>query len=131
MSSVSDPPRTAPAGDPGRPTQLPPTTPEEPERSRPWRRLVLGCLIVLLCAAGASAKFFSGEVETLRSDLSINPSLHVGNSLAPAGFGGPQTLLLVGNDQRKHTTTTPVLPHANEMLLVRIDPGKPYISMMS
>ncbi len=53
------------------------------------------------------------------------------SSLAPAGFGAPQTMLLVGNDQRKHTTTTPVLPHSNEMLLVRFDPSKPYISMMS
>jgi LCP family protein required for cell wall assembly len=52
-------------------------------------------------------------------------------SLAPVGFGDPQTLLLIGNDQRNHTTTTPVLPHSNEMLLVRIDPGKPWISMMS
>jgi LCP family protein required for cell wall assembly len=51
--------------------------------------------------------------------------------LAPTAFGGTQTLLLVGNDQRKHTTTTPVLPHSNEMLLVRIDPSKPYVSMMS
>ncbi len=131
MAVVSDPPNTAPPTGPGRPPPPSGHPPLEPERARPWRRIVLGCLIVLLCAAGASAKFVSGEVETLRSDLSINPSLHVGNSLAPAAFGGPQTLLLVGNDQRKHTTTTPVLPHANEMLLVRIDPSKPYISMMS
>src|SRR5205807_5619109 len=27
--------------------------------------------------------------------------------------------------------TTPVLPHSNEMLLVRLDPSKPYISTMS
>jgi LCP family protein required for cell wall assembly len=134
VSTVSDrPDRTpaAPAGGAGLPPEPRPQEPLDPPRPRSWRRIVLGCLIVLLCAAGASAKFFSGELQTLRSDLSINPSLHVGNSLAPAGFGGAQTLLLVGNDQRKHTTTTPVLPHANEMLLVRLDPNKPYISMMS
>jgi len=51
--------------------------------------------------------------------------------LAKAGFGDPETILLVGNDQRAHTTTTPVLPHSNEMLLVRFDPREPYISMMS
>ncbi len=92
---------------------------------------MLGCLIVFLCAAGGSAVFALEELHTLRQDLSINPSLNTGGSLAPAGFGDPQTLLLVGNDQRKHTTTTPVLPHSNEMLLVRFDPSKPYISMMS
>jgi LCP family protein required for cell wall assembly len=95
-----------------------------------WR-VVLGCVIVLLCSGAGAAVFALGELRTLRDDLSINPSLNAGSSLAPAAFGAPQTLLLVGNDQRKHTTTAPVLPHSNEMLLVRFDPGKPYISMMS
>ena len=94
-------------------------------------RVLLGCLIVLACATGTSAVFWSGELNTLRDYLSINPSLKVGGALAPTGFGGAQTLLLVGNDQRKHTTTAPVLPHSNEMLLVRLDPSKPYISLMS
>ena len=94
--------------------------------------MLLGCLIVLACAAGTSAVFWSGELDTLKTYLSINPSLKVGaGTLAPTGFGGAQTVLLVGNDQRKHTTTSPVLPHSNEMLLVRLDPSKPYISMMS
>jgi LCP family protein required for cell wall assembly len=95
-----------------------------------WR-VLLGCVIVLACATGTSAVFWSGELNTLKDYLSINPSLKVGGVLAPTGFGGAQTLLLVGNDQRKHTTTAPVLPHSNEMLLVRLDPSKPYISMMS
>ncbi len=95
-----------------------------------WR-VVLGCLIVLLCSGGAAALFALREVHTLRQDLSINPELNTGASLAPAGFGDPQTFLLVGNDQRKRTTTVQVLPHDNENLLVRFDPGKPYVSMMS
>jgi LCP family protein required for cell wall assembly len=95
-----------------------------------WR-VLLGCLVVLVCATATSAVFWSGELNTLRDYLSINPALKVGHTLASAGFGDAQTLLLVGNDQRKHTTTTPVLPHSNEMLLVRLDPSKPYISMMS
>ncbi len=98
--------------------------------------MLLGLLVVLVCATITSAVFWSGELNTLRDYLSINPALkglEIGGrgGLAPAGFGDPQTLLLVGNDQRAHTTTTPVLPHSNEMLLVRLDPTKPYISMMS
>ncbi len=88
-------------------------------------------MIVLLCSGGAAALFALRELHTLRQDLSINPDLNTGSSLAPAGYGDPQTFLLVGNDQRKKTTTVPVLPHDNENLLVRFDPGKPYISMMS
>ena len=72
------------------------------------------------------------EVHTLRDALNQNKALNISQgSLANAGWGDPQTLLLVGNDQRTHTTTTPVLPHSNEMLLVRLDPSKPWISMMS
>ncbi|MFL5824812.1 MAG: LCP family protein [Solirubrobacteraceae bacterium] len=94
--------------------------------------MLLGCLIALLAAAGAAAVFTLEEVHTLRDALNQNAPLDLSaGSLASAGWGDPQTLLLVGNDQRKHTTTTAVLPHSNEMLLVRLDPNKPWISMMS
>jgi LCP family protein required for cell wall assembly len=54
--------------------------------------------------------------------------------LAPTSKGAPETLLLVGNDERPPPKDNPggaVLPHSNEMLLVRIDPSKPTISMLS
>jgi polyisoprenyl-teichoic acid--peptidoglycan teichoic acid transferase len=134
------PPRTDPDGDrtggdarpPAGPVPPPPRPPAEAPRRRIGWRLLAGCSVVLLAAAAASAVFVSGQIDNLRVALSQNPSLKLGSGvLAPAGFGGPQTLLLVGNDQRNHTTTAPVLPHSNEMLLVRIDPSKPWISMMS
>lgn len=56
------------------------------------------------------------------------------NTLAPTSQGAPETLLLVGNDERPPPRSNPtgaVEPHSNEMLLVRIDPGKPTISMLS
>ena len=94
--------------------------------------MLLGCAIVVLCGAGIGAAFVLGQLSALQDALGQNPSLLVGTGvLAPSGYGDPETLLLVGNDQRNHTTTAPVLPHSNEMLLVRIDPGRPYISMMS
>jgi LCP family protein required for cell wall assembly len=116
--------------------------PETPASSRPRRQriaapLILGCLVVLLCSAGASATFVLEQVHTLSKDLHANRALQIGpGSLAGAGWGDPQTLLLVGDDQRRLTGafkdySRAVLPHSNEMLLVRIDPSKPYISMMS
>ncbi len=83
---------------------------------------------------GAGATFVLGEVHTLRDALNLSSALSLpSNSLAPAGWGDPQTLLLVGDDQRALTQYyhVAVPPHANEMILVRIDPSKPYISMMS
>jgi LCP family protein required for cell wall assembly len=94
--------------------------------------MVLGCLVAVLAAAGAAAVFTLEEVHTLRDAINQNAPLQISaRTLANAGWGDPETLLLVGNDQRKKTTTTPVLPHSNEMLLVRLDPNKPWISMMS
>jgi LCP family protein required for cell wall assembly len=96
--------------------------------------MLLGCVIVLLCSAGATAVAVLEEVHTLSQALSQNGSLTVsGGSLAAAAWGAPQTLLLVGDDQRSLTQYYHrAVPHlANEMLLVRLDPSKPYISMMS
>jgi polyisoprenyl-teichoic acid--peptidoglycan teichoic acid transferase len=94
--------------------------------------MVLGCLLAVALSAAATVVLIKGEIRTLTDALRINHPVTVAPGvLASAGYGEAQTLLLVGNDQRNHTTTTPVLPHSNEMLLVRIDPSKPYISMMS
>lgn len=109
----------------------------EPRRPRAALPLILGCFVVLLCAAGATATFVLEQVHTLRDALRQNHALTLpSGSLAGAGWGDPQTLLLVGDDQRSLTGafkyySHAVLPHSNEMLLVRIDPNKPYISMMS
>jgi LCP family protein required for cell wall assembly len=93
---------------------------------------VAGCLLVVALTAATTVVFIKGEIKTLASDLASNKAIKVSpRSLSPVGFGDPQTILLIGNDQRNHTTTTPVLPHSNEMLLVRIDPSEPWISMMS
>ena len=131
------PPSAPPSPPPGvPPTGEPPDAPQ-PSRGPTGRRLLLGCLVALAFAAAGSAVVLSGEVSTLKKDLSINPSLNVGkNQLASAGFGDPQTLLLVGDDRRALTGDFKyyrhaVLPHSNEMLLVRLDPNKPWISMMS
>jgi LCP family protein required for cell wall assembly len=100
-------------------------------------RLLLGAVLVLALSGGAGAVLASGEIDTLRHDLDINPPLAIApGTLASANYGAPQTLLLVGDDQRSLTGafkyySRAVLPHSNEMLLVRFDPSKPWISMMS
>ncbi len=98
-----------------------------------WRAL-LGCVIVLLAAAGASAVAVLEQVHTFVQDISVNKPLKVDSKvLAASSFGRPETLLMVGDDTRsvfKHYNA--YVPNlANEMLLVRIDPSKPWISMLS
>jgi LCP family protein required for cell wall assembly len=104
-----------------------------PRRRYVWRA-VLGCLIVLVASAGAAAVAVLEEVHTIVQDISVNKPLKVSSRvLARSDFGQPETLLMVGDDTRKgfkyYKGYVPDL--ANEMLLVRIDPSKPWISMMS
>jgi LCP family protein required for cell wall assembly len=122
-------PPNSPQWPPGR---LPSEPPPDPKRRRFLWRVLAGCLVVVAFSAAVTVMFVKSEIGTLATDLSFHKAIAVSpHSLAPAGFGDPETILLIGNDQRKHTTTEPVLPHSNEMLLVRIDPSKPWISMMS
>ena len=122
----------APSGLP--PVGPPPAPPQAPPRRPGWKRILLGAVVVLLCAGGGSAVFVLEQVRNLRDALRQNGILNVSTgTLAAAGAGDPQTLLLVGDDTRKgfkyYRGFVPDL--ANEMLLVRIDPSRPYISMMS
>jgi polyisoprenyl-teichoic acid--peptidoglycan teichoic acid transferase len=132
MSATAAPPSTPTPPHLGPPVRAPADPPPAPgRRPRIWR-LLLGCVLVVGLSAGATVVLIKGEIKTIAKDLRFHKAIKLpSGTLAPAGFGDTQTILLVGNDQRKHTTTTPVLPHSNEMLLVRIDPNKPYISMMS
>jgi LCP family protein required for cell wall assembly len=108
-----------------------------PPRQRWWlaKRVLLGGLGVVLVSAAATVALalneVGGVVEALRESKRVKLAPNV---LAPTSRGGPETLLLVGNDQRPAPKSNPfakVLPHSNEMLLVRIDPSKPTISMLS
>jgi LCP family protein required for cell wall assembly len=94
-------------------------------------RMLLAALALALVAGGATAAVALNEVEKLVEAVGHKHVAVAPKVLAPTYEGGPETLLLVGNDERRRTTTSPVLPHSNEMLLVRIDPSKPTISMLS
>jgi LCP family protein required for cell wall assembly len=96
--------------------------------------LLAGLGVVLLSGvttAVLAVSEVSKVVEALRQSKRVKLKPNV---LAPTSRGAPQTLLLVGNDERpapKYNPFGKVLPHSNEMLLVRIDPSKPTISMLS
>jgi LCP family protein required for cell wall assembly len=97
-----------------------------------WRVLAAGVGIVLLVGA-ATATLARNEVNKVVAALRQNKAVTVAANVLPAApSGSPETLLLVGNDERAPTKADPeVVPHSNEMLLVRIDPSKPTIAMLS
>jgi polyisoprenyl-teichoic acid--peptidoglycan teichoic acid transferase len=134
VSTVTPPPPPPPplqATAPGSP-------PPEPPR-HPWwlaTRFLLGAAGVVLLSAAASVVLARNEVSKVVAALNQNKPVKVAaNVLPPAPSGAPETLLLVGNDERpppkNNPAAGPVYPHSNEMLFVRIDPSKPTIAMLS
>jgi LCP family protein required for cell wall assembly len=125
---TSPPPGAGPPADPIRP---------EPPHRRWWltKRVLLGGLGVVLLSAGATAVLALNELDKVVEALGQNRAVKLAPKvLAPTSRGAPETLLLVGDDRRPPPRSNPsgiVLPHSNEMLLVRIDPSKPTISMLS
>lgn len=109
-----------------------PSPPGEPFRV--WRAALAGLAIVIL-TAGTVATAGLLEVDSLASALRGNKAVHLARGvLASARPGDPQTLLLVGDDRRPAPKGRPngfVVPHSNEMLLVRLDPSRPTIATLS
>ena len=99
------------------------------------KRILPAAVGIFLLAGGASYVVARNEVGKVVEALGQTKAVKVAPKvLAPTSKGAPQTLLLVGNDERPPPKSNPfgsVLPHSNEMLLVRIDPSKPTISMLS
>jgi LCP family protein required for cell wall assembly len=111
--------------------------PPEPPRRAWWmaRRFLLAALGVVVLVGAATYVLVRGEIGDVLSALGQHKPVKLAKTvLPPATRGAPETLLLVGNDERPPPKDNPsgaVLPHSNEMLLVRIDPSKPTISMLS
>jgi LCP family protein required for cell wall assembly len=99
------------------------------------KRVLLAGVAIVALTGGATYAIARDEVSAVVRALEHNKPVEVSPKvLAPTGKGEPETLLLIGNDERPPPKDNPsgaVLPHSNEMLLVRIDPSKPTISMLS
>jgi LCP family protein required for cell wall assembly len=99
------------------------------------KRFLLAAIGVILLSGGATAVIALNEVGKVVEALGQNKAVKLApKTLASTTAGAPETLLLVGDDRRPPPKSNPggfVVPHSNEMLLVRIDPSKPTISMLS
>ncbi len=135
MSLLKDRPSKPPAPVGPHPVEPPSPLGPRPRRRLTGWRLLLGCVIVMLASAGAAVVFAVEQVHTFVQDISVNKSLQVSSKvLVSSNYGRPETILFVGNDTRsvfKNYTGGYVPNLANEMILVRFDPSKPWISMIS
>src|SRR5581483_12076439 len=85
-----------------------------PGRRRPKLRLLwrmaLGCVVVIAAVAATLATGALLEVKTFTDYLKQSPQLKLGNLLAKADPGKPQTLLLIGSDKRAKTAVDASTP---------------------
>jgi polyisoprenyl-teichoic acid--peptidoglycan teichoic acid transferase len=94
--------------------------------------MLVGCLLVIVASAATVATGALLEVKAFTDALKQSPQLKLGNELAQANAGGPQTLLLIGSDKRaKGAIDASSPPHSDTMLLVRLDPNQPDTTMLS
>jgi LCP family protein required for cell wall assembly len=97
-----------------------------------WWRTLLGCAIVVAATAATVTTGLLLEVKSLVDALKLSPQLKLGDELATANAGGPQTILLIGSDKRATgavDASSP--PHSDTLLLIRLDPGQPDTTMLS
>ena len=97
---------------------------EKPPGNGLWKHFLLGAaLIVLAVAAGTSVAAFH-EVHRVVKALSTGPKLDVGNELAVADAGKPQTIMLIGSDKRARSARDYESGNgrSDTIILIRLDP---------
>ena len=99
-----------------------------------WKRLLLGALLVIFAAAGATAVAAFNEVDKVVDALKLGPELKLSeDSLAETDPGEPQTLMILGSDKRPKDNAEGAASDARSdtIMLVRLDPDKEATAIMS
>jgi LCP family protein required for cell wall assembly len=84
------------------------------------KRLLIGCLSIMVIAAAATTSsvllFFDQTVAKFRN-------VDTGHELTSVGGGNPQTILLVGSDQRYGDKKKGLKSRSDTIILMRLDPA--------
>jgi len=97
-----------------------------------WKRLILGCALVVFATASATAVAAFREVDKVVDALKDSPSLEL-VGIAETDPGKPQTIMLLGSDRRPDNATdggAGTGARSDTIILVRLDPEKG-IALMS
>jgi polyisoprenyl-teichoic acid--peptidoglycan teichoic acid transferase len=102
---------------------------DELPRPRLWRRLVLGGVLVVCAAAAATAVAAFHEIDKVVDALELGPELKLSDrQLATSDPGKPQTLMILGSDDRGEGAEG---ARSDTVMLVRLDPDEDAIAIMS
>jgi LCP family protein required for cell wall assembly len=98
-----------------------------------WRRLLAGAALIVVSAAAATAVAAFNEVDKVLDRLGLSPELQgVDPFLAETNPGDPQTIMLIGSDERNKTANDAGSgARSDTIILVRLDPDKDATALMS
>jgi polyisoprenyl-teichoic acid--peptidoglycan teichoic acid transferase len=102
------------------------------ERSGIWKRLLIGAALVLGAAGSATGVAAFHEIDKVVNAFKHGNTIELPNELAQADNGKPQTILLIGADQRAPGAADyHAGARSDTMMLVRLDPNKKATALMS
>jgi LCP family protein required for cell wall assembly len=101
------------------------------ERRGIWKRLLVGAALIVLAAGSATGVAAFHEIDKVVNAFKHGNTIHL-PGLAQADTGKPQTILLIGADQRAPGAADYNSgARSDTMMLVRLDPKKSSTSLMS
>jgi LCP family protein required for cell wall assembly len=103
------------------------------ERKGMFGRFVLGSMLIVVLAGSAAATAGFEQIRDITSAFSLNKPIDTGNDITEANAGEPQTILLLGSDQRNSASSDPLAGGARSdtMMLIRMNPKADSISVMN
>jgi polyisoprenyl-teichoic acid--peptidoglycan teichoic acid transferase len=97
-----------------------------------WGRLAIGAGLIVLAAASATGVAAFHEIDKVVNAFKHGNTIELPNELAQADTGKPQTILLIGADQRAPGAADyHAGARSDTMMLVRLDPKKEATALMS
>jgi LCP family protein required for cell wall assembly len=98
-----------------------------------WKRLLLGAVLIVFAAAGATAVAAFNEVDKLVEALKQGREIKLGKgTLATTDPGKPQTLMILGSDRRPRNNAEGAGgARSDTIMLVRLDPDKEATAILS
>ncbi len=97
-----------------------------------WKRYLIGTLLIVFAAATATSVAALNEVDDVVDAFQEGTGLDLSGELAEADVGKPQTIMLIGSDQRaKGARDFESGARSDTLILVRLDPGKKRTALLS
>ena len=102
------------------------------ERRTIWKRFLVGGLLILFAAGSATGVAAFHEIDKVVNAFKHGNTIELPNDLQAADNGKPQTILLIGADQRAPGAADyHAGARSDTMMLVRLDPKKRATTLMS